>query len=504
MILSNEKRLISIFAAVVLCIVACYIAICVAPLFKLYPSPLILTMFVELICGAFLATSLGMLFSEHTRPLGVIYAVVFVATPYYYIHGETAADVTTLSMMYFWGIIIGGVLTLYYLRKNREDKVVRAGRAFLYLLWMSILAFLIYEVVQITKYDMREDYPIVFVSGVIVSALIYAALRFTTCIPHASEIMVLGPPASGKTYFALGLYTSIVKNGGRLRRTVTLFDVPCSLLGQYQMVTSGGYNENPIKRTERDRLVIHQLEMKKWKCIPVTWTIMDYAGEFCQSEKLNKVRFDAACENIAKLLDISDEEIQKRAGSVSLLKEINKNPKCKQFRDLPTFLEDVVVLMVYGRILRSGKVLFLIDGEKIRGDEVHDLTDALDVYNTIVTDVSEAKLKKLYAYCVTKTDQLVLQNESVLQELQAMYPDAENLGQVHSDSKESRRIEKAIAGILKLDVPFNTLNNNIEQLSTHFVAISIDPTAEKGEHPAGAEGVKLRPWGFAEILRFGK
>ena len=108
---------------------------------------------------------------------------------------------------------------------------------------------------------------------------------------------------------------------------------------------------------------------------------------------------------------------------------------------------------------------------------------------------------KKYALVVTKTD-LILRRSNELKKT-LMLTDSDRLSDVEEQSKAAYILEDKIFSSLNETLVFCNLINMMNDISVHFLSVSVDPTLEPtdktDENPAPRE---LAPWGFSQLFRF--
>jgi hypothetical protein len=204
-------------------------------------------------------------------------------------------------------------------------------------------------------------------------------------------------------------------------------------------------------------------------------------------------------------------EVRKRAGTLPFVREI-KEYYPDELID-PEFTRSVIISTMYGNFLRAGKVIFLVDGEKITDDRKGhaQLAREFGGYMKTLIDLEGNSISgffranKKFALVVTKTDLVFWKNREVRNLLYSM--NAGKLSDVPERSKEALDIEMRLFEILSTNKVFRNLVNMMNDISMYFVAVSVDATAEPFPTEEGFEEeiapTSLTPWRFTEIFRFG-
>ncbi|MDD3406877.1 MAG: hypothetical protein PHP13_02205 [Methanomicrobium sp.] len=520
MIINNKRRKLYLLLALPLSIFVAYVFTTVAPIFKLHPAPVELTVLVEFLCGLFFIIAVGMLFNEDSRINGAVYAGIFAAIPVFYVMLSPWANIFLLLIAFSAGVLCGFVFVAKSVLTNRYDNLAKLAKVLFTIFFAIIVGFLAYEM-WISAIEPAEEVSsayaaqniFFFGAGIIVSLILYGlAIRLTIGV-RASEIFIFGPRSSGKTYFVLGLWSYISEHfdKGHSNEGVVLTGDPndegddLTISSLYANILDGKI----LSRTYRYQMVIYQLTGKKFGLIPVKWTVVDYAGEYY--DELNEINFKKAVALLSNKLEISPGEIRKNAGTIAFVKYIKLHHSEKLLD--PEFTKSVILSTMYGNFLKAGKVIFLIDGEKITDNRKghSQLAREFGGYMKTLIDLEGKNYfgffssNKKYALVVTKTDLLFWKNKEIKNLIHSM--NASKLSDIPERSREALSIEKSLFEILSSNMVFKNLVNMMNDISMYFVAVSVDPTAEPFPTEEGMEEeiapTALAPWRFTEIFRFG-
>jgi hypothetical protein len=520
MIINNKKRRAYLLFALPLSIIVAYMFTSIAPVFKLHPSPFVLTVSVEFLCGLFFAVAVGMLFNEDSRINGVIYAGIFAAIPIFYVYLSPWADVGLLMLTFSAGVVCGAVFVVKAVITNRYDTLGKFAKVLFTLFFAIIISFLVYEL-YLTSFApdgvVSEAYVIqnifFFGIGIVLTAILYwLALKITVGV-RASEIFIFGPRSSGKTYLVLGLWSYISEHfeRGHSNEGVVLTGDPndegdeLRISSLYANILDGKI----LPRTYRYQMVMYQLTGKKYGLIPVKWTVVDYAGEYY--DELNEINYKKAVSLLSSRINMPESEVRKGAGTIDFVKYIKLHHP-EELID-PEFTKSVILSTMYGNFLRAGKVMFLIDGEKITDDRKghSQLAREFGGYMKTLIDLEGKnylgffRSNKKYALVVTKTDLVFWKNQEIRNLIQSM--NAEKLSEIPEKSREALAIEKSLFEILSTNTVFKNLVNMMNDLSMYFIAVSVDASAEPFPTEEGFEEEiapsTLALWRFTEIFKFG-
>ncbi|MBO4355107.1 MAG: hypothetical protein IK060_00595 [Methanomicrobium sp.] len=516
MIINSKRRRLYFLAALPLSIIVACVFTTGAYVFKVHPAPFELAVFVELLCGIFFAVAIGMLFNEDSRINGFIYAIAFAMVTYFYMISP-GANVNLLLMMCSIGLIVGTLCDINCVLHNRYDFLALIAKILLTVLYLTIVGFLLYEM-WLAVVDVTEAYAaqsiFFFGAGIILATILYwIALKVTIGV-RASEIFVFGPRSSGKTYFVLGLwkYISDNYNKGHTNDGVVLTGDPnddgddLKLSNLYSIVLDGKI----LPRTYRYQMVIYELKGKKFGLIPVKWTVVDYAGEYY--DELNEINFKRAISLLSAALKLSPAEIRRNAGTMDFVRFIKFNHADKLLD--PEFTKSVIIATMYGNFLKAGKVIFLVDGEKITDNRKghSQLAKEFGGYMKTLIDLEDRnffgvfKSNKKFAVVVTKSDLVLWKNKEIRNLIRSM--NASKLSDVPEKSKQALAIENSLFEILRTNLVFKNLINMMDDISMHFIAVSVDATAEPFPTEEGMEEeiapTDLAPWRFSEVFKFGR
>lgn len=520
MIINNKKRRTYLLFALPLSIVVAYIFTSIAPVFKLHPPSFVLTVCVEFLCGLFFAIAVGMLFNEDSRINGVIYTGIFAAIPVFYVYSSPWADIGLLTLTFSAGVLCGAVFVAQVVITNRYDNLAKFAKVLFTLFFAIIIGFLAYEM-YLTSFApdtaVSEAYVtqniFFFGAGIVLSLILYwLAIKITIGV-RASEIFIFGPRSSGKTYFVLGLWSYISEHfeKGHSNEGVVLTGDPndegdeLRISSLYASILDGKI----LSRTYRYQMVMYQLTGKKYGLIPVKWTVVDYAGEYY--DELNEINFTKAVSLLSDRLGMPEGEVRKGAGTIDFVKYIKLHHP-EELID-PEFTKSVILSTMYGNFIRAGKVIFLIDGEKITDDRKGhaQLAREFGGYMKTLIDLEGKNYlgffrpNKKYALVVTKTDLVFWKNREIRNLIQSM--NAEKLSDIPEMSREALNIENSLFEILSSNKVFKNLVNMMNDISMYFVAVSVDASAEPFPTEEGFEEeiapTALAPWRFTEIFKFG-
>ena len=270
MIINNKRRQTYLLLGLPASILAAWLFTAVAPVFKLHPPSVGLTVSVEFLCGLFFAVAVGMLFNEDSRINGVIYAGIFAAMPVFYVLTSPWANMALLIPAFSAGVLCGAVFVVWVVITNRYDHLAEFAKVLFIIFFTIIIGFLAYEMYRTAfapDIAVGEAYAaqtiFFFGVGIVLSLILcWLALKITIGV-RASEIFVFGPRSSGKTYFVLGLWSFISDHfeKGHSNEGVVLTGDPndegdaLRLSSLYARILDGEI----LSRTYRYQMVMYQL-----------------------------------------------------------------------------------------------------------------------------------------------------------------------------------------------------------------------------------------------------
>ncbi len=511
LIIHSKKRTAVIAGVLISSIFFAFLFIKFFSIYWLISSPYSIKVLVDIICGCFLAISIGMLFSADSRYNGYFFGILFGAIIWYYL------PFGCIVLEALWAGIIAGILAdLIVLSKNRFDWLAAGAKGLLTVAFLVIVAYLLASFSARTSLfmpgtvvDVSEQLAFFYLFGIFVTFLAYWLLLNFIVGVKGSNVFILGPRDSGKTWLLLALYHYMINekvgvdDGDEIFSDDETDRTNLRLRNLYNSVLRG----EKWKRTENYQLALYRLIGKRYKIIPVTWTILDYAGEYYN--QLDAAAYKSSIEVLSEKFDISKDDLEEKSGTLEFLKEINAKYKPKiQGTDE---IRDLVLNTAYSNLVRSGKVIILIDGEKLLTQAgMADLSEEFGDYADTLKDLEGKTRFKLFGgkrkYClvVTKTDYLLNK-----------LPDRRNiagkmsgeciLADIPEGSHEAKIIEKRLYENLNRNISFkNLINVMSSDLDLELIAVSVDQTAEPDHLGDGVQKPsRLSPWRVGKLFAFG-
>ncbi|MDN7026018.1 hypothetical protein FGU65_14185 [Methanoculleus sp. FWC-SCC1] len=513
MIINNRKRMIVTLGVIISGVLIAFLFINLFQVYWFMSAPYEVKLVIDLVCGLFMAISLGMLFSADSRYNGILFGLLFGAIIWHFLPYECIV-MEALGLGFVLGIVIVG----YVLFKNRFDVLATSAKALLTIACVVILGYLLTSFMTVTSSmtvgtavdvsKISAQNTFFYGGGVLITILFYAVLMYSIVGVKGSSVFILGPRSSGKTYLLLGLWAQMTKKSNAFPHDVIISSDPddrkhLRLTDLYAGVTGG---RGLWKRTENYQLSLYQIIAKKFRVSPVTWTILDYAGEYY--DKIDADTYKTSLEALNEAFEIPIDDLAKRSGTPEFLEEVNEQHLDKLYGT--GLARDLVLSTMYSHLARSGKVIFLIDGEKMLTREgMADLSREFGDYIKTLMDLEGGvwfKIfggKKKYALVITKLD-ILLNKHPDLRRLVEKMDGVNNLSDIPENSPEAELIEKTLFKSLEKNLSFLSLVNMLNDISLSFYAVSADATAEPNPLAADEQAPsQLVPWRFGEVVSFG-
>jgi hypothetical protein len=511
-IINNSKRQILLKGSFIGGIAIAFLFILFSPAYNLIELTTEYLFFLDIVSGFFLLIGLGMFLSDDSKINGLLFSIMFsLLILFYLVQGNIVME----GLM--TGIVAGVITNTVLITKNRFDIHANIAKIVLSFFLMVTLIVLGYGFITSLGNGSGSEYVIqtsfFWGMGLLIAVIFYILLMKSIVGVKASNIFVYGPRKSGKSYFLLGLYNYVVNElGGTSDQVILSGDDKDEDNLRLASMYAKTITHELVDRTYQYHMGLYQLSAKKFFGLcPVTWTVVDYAGEL--HRELDKHTFGEAVDYLSEKLGMTPDLVAKKAGTLEFLSEIKVNHKDKMLdRD---FIHHVIISTMYGNMLRSGKIIFLIDGQDVIEGERGEisLSKTFGQYIKTVMDVEGNRLfgilggTKKYALVVTKTDRIINYNSKFRNFMQVH--GVKSLGDIQDTSNTALELEKALYEYLQRIVVFKSLVNAINDISVYFIAVSADSdlkpgmTAVDSKEDEDMTPTKLAPWRFSEVFKFG-
>jgi len=523
MIIHDGKRKVVWWLTIGVGLLFAAIFIWLFPVYWLGGVPSWFKFIVHAVCGLFMVISFGMFFfSEDLRYCGIFSGVLsgtIIGYSFFFGHAEIEGPVVGGSAL---GILVIAIVLL----KNRFDWLAWIARGSLVFLGATICAYLFWsssiirnssigiviDVSEITTAPGAQFYA----AGFCLILLLVGLLGYLIVGIKGPGVFILGPRDSGKTFLLLALQ-EILPRKYKAHNPDSVIVSPnkddqenLRLENLHALVKAG---RDPPARTANHQISLYRIKAKKFKVCPVTWTVLDYAGEYYKEARA--ATFEASLKPLAEAFNKDMEVLKKTSGTPELLEEIQR----EHLDDLEdsNLRRHFILNTIYSHLTQSGKVVLLIDGEKLlTQDGIQELTSNFSYYAAALKDLEGGTWhksfggKKRFAFVVTKLD-ILLQQHPHLRDLRvsAGGKTVYNLAEIPENSPVVKLIEERLYEILNQDSSFVGLTNMLDDIFVSLYAISGDATVVPEKNTPVINGViaqpprGLAPWGVRRVIDFG-
>jgi len=438
---------------------------------------------VSVLLGFLLVCSIGLSHDESTKISGVFLSVFLVPLIVSYIFLLNALYLDFFSYAILAGIIFSG----YYVVNHHHEIFARYVK-FILKIFTALLMFIvlcnfilfIYNWGFVSSYN---NFRLLFISYILNIIIILGMYLFVVRQIRGvdgSKIFVFGPSRSGKTYFMLGMYKQFVDFFEGHPREVIFTGVPEEEKNFSSAYYLGQIEKNePIPSTVTDMVGIYTLMGKKWGFKPIDLTLVDYAGEWVHDlpSKIDPANFPAIIARLSESLKIDQKTLSENIGFIKFITSIKEDHR----ETVPTIIEDVVLAFIYKRMMSSGKIILLIDGDKVAkndGPSRDELTRLFGYYVKIMDYLGQ---EKQYALIVTKTDKI------------------EPIEAVSENSSRAKEIEGDIFSKLHTITTFQAIENKAASIPIFFFTVSVNSMSRTDQQMVISQ---IFPWRFGEVAKF--
>jgi hypothetical protein len=526
MIIHNRKRRDIFIGSILLGIITVLLFIYLRSVYQIPPIPSYLYLILYSLSGFFIIIAAGMLISPDSRISGILFLIIFVSLTLYFGLSRFAAGNAISIYGLLAGVLTALLLMVYVVRFNRFDVLAISAKALLTVFFMVILAYFIssfflangeIQAANPGSTDILIQNLFFYGVGLVITVLFYILLLYSVVGVKASDIFIFGPRNSGKTYFLLGFYEYITQPdiGGEGGESIVFSesDIDEENLKLDTMYSKAHFGE-VISRTPNYVMGIYELLGWKmfagYRITPIRWKMVDYSGE--HYDILNGPSFKKSMEFLGKTLGLSLIDVYKKVATKRFYRDLKENHRDK-LGDVE-FRRSLVISALYSHLLHAGKVIFLVDGDKLLDPSGNQkLAREFGQYYRIIRDIEGWKLwnffgaNKKYAFVVTKSDRVVNQylgtsadpNEFVnmLRRYEIkIFPD------IPENSDTAVKVEEYFRSLLNDIATYRALEHHLNDINLSFLAVSSDRNAMTLE-TGMATPLKLQPWRFSQIFKFG-
>jgi len=461
---------------------------------------------LDVLLGIFIICGIGLILVEKSRYIGLLIVAITIPPLVYF---SVVPPIKIIHEALGIGICIGAGITGFCIYKIRFDWLAKITK---YLTDIFLIIAIGYTVSQII-----ENYDIIMSGGTLpffIVAIITAIglwFFFTKNLfaITSSDVFVFGPTASGKSVFIAALGMEIAKSKGFSKSYIFSQnpDAPSrlSVNAMARRLAAGQVPES----NRPNEMAYYEFPTKKWGIIPLKVTSLDYAGALVAKEnidKISKINYNAEIQYFSQILNRSPSDLKIDFGDIQFLVDFKNN----HTEDFYNNFDLIVPAFAYARLLKAGKIIFLLDGAKLHSLATDDENwiSYIDGIGRIVEELGD---DKDFAFAVTKAD-LIPSMANKKTDGGEKYPSEDletSIGHMvrtyPADSKEANTLEKDyFKQLLQSNIAFTNIFNRImsEQfIKTKYVEgfmISVDASRREGR--PGIEG--YHPWRMKKIIDY--
>ncbi len=451
-----------------------------------------LVQILDVLIGIFIIGGFGLMLVEKSRYIGLLLLTLSVPSlVYFVIQDRILMDSLIL------GFVIGIAITGFLIYKIRFDWLAKSLKYFVDAFLVLFIAYMIWVIWENYSSISQSGTLVFFIVAILLAIGLYVLLSKNLFAVTSSDALVIGPTGSGKSYFIAALAVFLVRNQSAHTKSIIFSpneDAPDRL--SIANIASKYQRGQRLDATLMNEMAYYVFTSRFMRVIPVDVTCLDYAGgRFARGnfDLINETNYTNTVQLIAQLTGRSPAEIQREFGNITFFQQFFQNFRA----DFYSNFDDIVPAFIYARLLKAGKIIFLIDGERLQnaneGDE--DWTSYLVNIDRLVGSLGE---NKDYAFAITKAD--------MIPEIKEKLRGGPNgvPGGVPEDSKEALEIEKShIESLFKGNIHLASIYNTV--MANSFIRlryiegflISVDAHYRETNDVLG-----YYPWRIKEIARY--
>ena len=456
---------------------------------------------IDLLIGIFIIGGFGLVLVEKSRYIGALMIAIYVPALIYF----SVITQRIIPDALYTGIGVGIAVTALFIYMIRFDWL---ARSLLYLMLGFVVIFIGYLLSVIFG-----NYTTISAQGTLVYFLVAIILTiglffFISRNLHAvtsSDVLIIGPQSSGKSYVNAALALHLSKNNSAVARSY-LFSQSEDAGERLNIENIATKYQRGIKLepTNANELAYYQFNGRLWGIIPIRVTCLDYAGGLVggrRFERINEQNYESKVNLIAQIMGKTPTEVMRDFGEIDFFwGEYYKN-----FRsDFYAYFDDIVSAFIYARLLKAGKIVFLIDGAKLLSTSAQD--PEWDNYlSNILRLVGSLGDEKDYAFAITKAD-LIPDIKNIIRGEKR--PDGEEIPGISEDSRNAREIEETkikelFANNFYLKSIYNAIMKDsfIRLQYIEGFLISVDCSLRTGDKQ-DIDVTGQHPWRIKEIARY--
>jgi hypothetical protein len=238
-----------------------------------------------------------------------------------------------------------------------------------------------------------------------------------------------------------------------------------------------------IEATRINELAYYKFPSKKWGVIPLNVTAIDYAGGFVNS--ISKEHYENRILYLAQFLNRNPGEVEKEFGDIDFMMDLKRVHPGELFAEF----YETVSGYVYARLLKSGKIIFLLDGAKLvnKIEEDEEWTNYIIHVSNLIRELGE---NKDYAFAITKADMI----RDIKDEVRSTGGDTEKAAEL-----EKRYIEELFTENISLKAIYHHIMKDqyIRPRYLEAFLVSVDASQRESNKITGNH-----PWRLGEIARY--
>jgi hypothetical protein len=460
---------------------------------------------LDALLGIFVICGLGLMLVEKSRYIGLLIVAITIPSLIYF----TIFYVKIMPECLGIGICIGAGITGFCIYKIRFDWLAKIVKYLIDIFIIIALGYIVSKMIENSDIIMSGGYLPYFIVTIIAAIGLWFFFTKNLFAITSSDVFVFGPTGSGKSVFIAALGMEIAKSQGFSKSYIFSqnSDAPSRLTVTAMAGRLAAGHEPESNRT--NEMAYYEFPAKKWGIIPLKVTSLDYAGALVVKEnidKISKINYNAEIQYFAQILNRSPSDLKMDFGDIQFLVDFKNN----HTEDFYNNFDLIVPAFAYARLLKAGKIIFLLDGAKLHSLPTDD-ENWISYIDGIGRLIDELGDDKDYAFAVTKSDLIPSMGKKEPSSVGEKYPSADlevSIGDMvrtyPADSEEANTLEKEyFEQLLRSNLAFTNIFNTImsEQfIKTKYVEgfmISVDASKRKGDRITG-----YNPWRMKKIIDY--
>ena len=351
---------------------------------------------LDILCGMFIVCGFGLMLVEKSRYIGLLIITVAIPTVLYF----TFVSTRILIEFFVYGLLIGAFVCGFCIYKIRFDWLATAVKYMLDLFLVIFIGYLIFAWLMSSS-TLGQGYTIAFIAAILASIGLYYYLVKNLFAITSSDVFVFGPTGSGKSVFLSALNIYLINNCDGTVPEEYIISEDANAGNRLSIVKMSAKLKkgDAIEATRINELAYYKFPSKKWGVIPLNVTAIDYAGGFVNG--ISKDHYENRILYLAQFLNRNPAEVEKEFGDIDFMMDLKRVHPSEFFAEF----YDTVSGYVYARLLKSGKIIFLLDGAKLvnKIEEDEEWTNYIIHISNLIRELGE---NKDYAFAITKADMI--------------------------------------------------------------------------------------------------